>query len=100
VPPISTKEVEKIAQLANLRFSPEELERFISQFQDILDYIAQLEAISTEGVEPTYHALEQEELVTPMREDVPGSSLPVETTLENAPDSTEDHFRVPAVIEG
>ena len=96
---IATEQVEKIAKLANLRISPEELKRFVPQFQEILDYIAQLEEVSTEGVEPTYHVLEQKSQATPMREDRTAPSLPVETVLENAPDSAEDHFRVPVVIE-
>ena len=33
---IATEQVEKIAELANLRFSPEELKRFVPQFQEIL----------------------------------------------------------------
>jgi aspartyl-tRNA(Asn)/glutamyl-tRNA(Gln) amidotransferase subunit C len=96
---ITTEQVENIAKLANLRISSEELKQFVPQFQEILDYIAQLEEVSTEGVEPTYRVLEQKSQATPMREDRTEPSLPVETVLENAPDSTEDHFRVPVVIE-
>jgi aspartyl-tRNA(Asn)/glutamyl-tRNA(Gln) amidotransferase subunit C len=95
---ISTKEVEKIADLSHLRFAPEELERFVSQFQNILEYCAQLESLQTDEVEPTYHAL-VEELATPLREDQVQPSFPTKRALANAPDSTEEYFRVPAVIE-
>jgi aspartyl-tRNA(Asn)/glutamyl-tRNA(Gln) amidotransferase subunit C len=95
---ISTQEVEKIANLSHLRFTPEELQRFVDQFQKILDYCAQLEALSTENVPPTYHAL-AEELATPLREDQVKPSLSTEQALANAPDATEEYFRVPAVIE-
>ena len=97
--PISTGEVEKIADLAKLKFDPQELERFVDQFQEILEYIAKLEAVPTEGVEPTYQALEQEDLATPTREDEVKPCFPVGTALANAPDSSEDHFRVPPVID-
>ncbi len=97
--PISTGEVEKIADLAKLKFDPQELERFVDQFQEILEYIAKLEAVPTEEVEPTYQALEQEDLATPTREDEVKPCFPVGTALANAPDSSEDHFRVPPVIE-
>ena len=97
--PIGTREVEKIADLAHLKFDPQELERFVDQFQEILEYFAQLEEVPTEDVEPTYQALEQEDLATPTREDEVQSCFPVETALANAPDSSEDHFRVPPVIE-
>ena len=46
--PISTAEVEKIAELAKLKFDSQELERFVDQFQEILEYIAKLEAVPTE----------------------------------------------------
>ena len=97
--PISTREVEKIADLANLQFDPQELERFVDQFQQILESFAQLEAVPTEDVSSTYQALEQEKLVTPTREDEVKPCFPVGTALANAPDSCEDHFRVPSVIE-
>ncbi len=88
---ISTREVEKIAELAHLKFDPQELERFVGHFQQILEYFAQLEAVSTENVE--------EKLATPTREDEAKPSLPVATALENAPDPSGNHFRVPPVIE-
>jgi aspartyl-tRNA(Asn)/glutamyl-tRNA(Gln) amidotransferase subunit C len=95
---ISDQEVEKIADLSHLRFTPEELQHFVDQFQKILDYFAQLQKLSTENVPPTYHAL-PEELATPMREDKVKSSFSTEQALANAPDATEKYFRVPAVIE-
>lgn len=97
--PINTKEVEKIANLAHLIFTAEELKRFVPQFQEILDYFKQLEAIPTEDIEPAYHALERETLETPMRRDEVAASLPVEGAIGSAPDQSDEHFRVPAVIE-
>ena len=96
---VGTREVERIAELSNLRFSPEELERLVHQFQEILGYFAQLESVPTEEVGPTFHALEQGQLETPMREDVVENSLAPATALAHAPEAAEDHFRVPAVIE-
>lgn len=97
--PIDLEQVRKIAQLAKLEFSASELEEFTRHFQEILDYFTQLESVSTETVEPTYHALEEERLQTPMREDRVGESLAVEEALGNAPDAREGQFRVPRVIE-
>lgn len=97
--PIGAKEVEKIAELANLKFEAQELERFVERFQEILDYFAKLQEVSTEGVEPTYHALEATPLATPVRSDEIRTSLSVDTVLANAPDRSDNYFRVPAVIE-
>jgi aspartyl-tRNA(Asn)/glutamyl-tRNA(Gln) amidotransferase subunit C len=94
--PIGTREVEKIAELAHLKFDPQELERFVGHFQQILEYFTQLETVSTEAVS-TENAGEKR--ATPTREDETRPSLPVATALDNAPESSGNHFRVPPVIE-
>lgn len=96
---ITVKEVEKIAELSNLTFRPEELERFAHQFQQILEYVAQLESVDTENIPPAYHAVTEEFDQTPLREDEAGASLAEEEALSNAPDPAQAHFRVPRVIE-
>ncbi len=98
--PIGTREVEKIAELAHLKFDPQELERFVGHFQQILEYFTQLAtvstgAVATENVQHAHQAVEG----TPLREDEVRPSLPVATVLDNAPESSEDHFQVPPVIE-
>ncbi len=97
--PIGPREVEKIAELAHLKFDPQELDRFVGHFQQILEYFTQLETVSTENVESTQQAVEGKKLATPTREDEVRPSLPVATALGNAPESSEDHFQVPPVIE-
>ncbi len=97
--PVGTREVEKIAELAHLKFDSQELELFVGHFQQILEYFTQLETVSTENVESTQRAVEGEKLATPTREDEVRPSLPVATALDNAPESSADHFQVPPVIE-
>ena len=96
---ITSEEVKKIAHLAQLIFEPEEMAKFVPQFQEILEYFQQLEEVSTEGVDPTYHALGEEDSSTPLRQDEVSLLFPIEETLRNAPDVFEDHFRVPMVID-
>jgi aspartyl-tRNA(Asn)/glutamyl-tRNA(Gln) amidotransferase subunit C len=96
---ISRSEVLKIAELAKLHFSDEDLEEFTRQFQRILDYIEQLKQVNIEGIEPTSHvSLAQGFERFIFREDEVRSSLPVEESLSNAPDPGEGHFRVPKVL--
>ncbi|MDI9613728.1 MAG: Asp-tRNA(Asn)/Glu-tRNA(Gln) amidotransferase subunit GatC [Acidobacteriota bacterium] len=97
--PITRDEVLKIADLARLRFSEEELDGFTAQFQDILDYIERLRQVDVEGVEPTIHvSLPADGAPLMFREDEPRESLPVEEALGNAPDAAAGHFRVPKVL--
>ncbi len=97
--PIGTREVEKIADLAHLKFDSQELERFVGHFQQILEYFTQLETVSTKNVDAAHQGVEGEKLSTPTREDKAKPSLPVASALDNAPESSEDHFQVPPVIE-
>ncbi len=95
---ISRKEVEHVAALARLAFSPEEVELFTRQFNDILDYINKLNEIDLEDVEPTSHV---QPLHTVLREDeaVPGDSALLEAVLREAPETENGFFKVPPVID-
>ena len=89
----------KIADLARLHFSEEDLDAFTAQFQRILDYVEQLKKVDVTGVEPTSHvslASDFEKHI--FREDEVRPSLPVEESLANAPDPGSGHFRVPKVL--
>ena len=97
--PISRSEVLKIADLARLHFSENELESFIEQFQRILDYVEQLKQVDVDGVEPTSHvSLTADFAKHIFREDEVRPSLSVEESLANAPDPGAGHFRVPKVL--
>lgn len=97
--PIDASEVEKIATLAKLKIRGEDSGRFALQFQQILDYFTQLERVHTTDIAPTYHALEVENLETPLRRDQATESLPTEEVMANAPSAAENQFKVPKVIE-
>ncbi|RPJ61638.1 MAG: Asp-tRNA(Asn)/Glu-tRNA(Gln) amidotransferase subunit GatC [Acidobacteria bacterium] len=91
-------EVKRIADLSKLTYSPEELERFVHHFQEILDYFEHLSSAPTEGINPTYHALEAVS-GTPFRTDEKRPSLACTEAVSNAPQETDCQFRVPKVIE-
>ncbi len=92
---ITIKEVEHVAELARLRFDEQELEEFTNQLDAILKFVGKLESLDTEGVEPTYRAIE---IVNCFREDEVKPSLPVEEVSANAPESDEGAFVVPRII--
>ncbi len=95
---IPIDEVKKIADLSKLTYSPDELERFVHHFQEILDYFEHLNSVPTEGIAPTYHALEGFS-GTPFRADQTRSSLASADAVSNAPQEVDGQFRVPRVIE-
>lgn len=93
---LSTKEVAHVAQLARLHLSEAELELMRSQLSNILDYIAMLQEVDVEGVEPTAQV---SGLTTVMRPDVVTGALSREDVLANAPDQAAGMFRVRAVFD-
>jgi aspartyl-tRNA(Asn)/glutamyl-tRNA(Gln) amidotransferase subunit C len=89
-------DVEHIAHLARLRLTPEEKAKFGAQLNSILTYVEKLNELDTAGVEPTSHVLALSDV---MREDKVRISLSRDEALMNAPDRSDDFYRVPKIIE-
>ena len=92
---ITKEDVEKIAELAKLDVSEDEIEMYRSHLDQILDYVQKLNELDTENIEPTYYVQHSGDV---LREDKAKSSLPREKALENAPAQTKGFVRVPRVI--
>lgn len=88
--------IEHLARLARLDLNDAEKDRFASQLSGILAYVEQLRELDTARVEPTAHVISLENV---MRQDDVRPSLPREEALGNAPDRTEQFYRVPKIIE-
>lgn len=92
---VTIKEVEHIAKLARLEFSESEKEKFLHQFNDILKYMEQLNSVNTNNVEPLAQVIELQNVFRP---DELKTSTPTEEALKNAPDKSQEYFKVPKVI--
>jgi len=93
---LSRQDVQRIAELARLELTSEELDLFTRQLGDILSYVEQIRALDTTGVEPTSQVMNR-----PVdRDDVPGATLTRSELLGNAPDAAPEAglFKVPRVI--
>jgi aspartyl-tRNA(Asn)/glutamyl-tRNA(Gln) amidotransferase subunit C len=97
--PINESDIEKVAQLAHLEITPEELKIFAPQMAEIVTYVEQLNALATSDVEPALGGLTPEgESTDSSREDVVTPSLGQKAALSEAPDAASGHFRVPKVL--
>ena len=85
-----------MAELARLLLSEEESEQMTRDLGQILDYVAVLAAVETEGVEPTAHVLPLE---TPLSEDRAVLPMDPELAVSNAPERSGSAFVVPKVID-
>ena len=92
---VTKKDVEYIAELARLKFKEEELESFTHQLNEILSYVDKLNELNTENVEPLSHPVEN---INVFRNDELKPSITTEDALKNAPDKTDEFFKVPKVI--
>ena len=102
---ISREDVLRVAELAHLGLSPEEVESYRNQLDRILSYIDKLNELDIANVEPmaqvTYSAAapgvghDHPEL----REDVLLPCNVAEPILASAPDAAKPFFRVPKVID-
>lgn len=89
----------KVADLARLYLTDEEVTLYTTQMKTTLGYVDLLSKVDVGNVEPMYHPLEIE---TPMREDVVRPS-PVDENgkpkvLKHAPETLYDGFKVPPII--
>lgn len=92
---VDKREVRKIAGLARLALSPEEIDRIEVDLNNILDHIDQIQAAPTDGVS---EEIDPAAVGNVFRADEPGPSLDREEALKNAPDSDGAYFRVPPVL--
>lgn len=94
--PLSTEQVQRVASLARLKLTPDELQAMKTQIGRILEYVDVLSELDTENVAPMAHAVETSNV---FREDEIVASLPRAEALKNAPKSDGRFFLVPQVIE-
>lgn len=99
---ISQDELQKIAKLARLSFSDNEIEQYKSQIDNIMEMILEMESVDISGVEPLTSVCEP----TPnMRDDIVTETNQSEELFQNAPGSSAQFakdikcFIVPKVVE-
>ncbi len=92
---LTRDEVAKVALLARLRFSDEELDTLTTQLGQVVEYIRQLDELDTEAVEPMAHVADIHNVLV---DDVARPSLDREDALANAPKRDDECYRVPAVL--
>ena len=90
---IDREQVLHVARLARLRLSEEEVERMAGELSGILEHVDRIAELDLEGVEPTSHVVDLENVLRP---DEPRPSWPRERALEGAPDPADGAFRVPS----
>ncbi len=96
---ITEKEVRRVAELANLALSEEEIARMARDLSGILEHVDKLNELDTSNVEPMSQVLFDAEETATLREDRERPTLGNHDALANAPLAGSGYFKVPLVIE-
>ncbi len=92
---LSTADVARLAELARIELSPDDLERLAPQLEVILDAVASVSEVASADVPPTSHALP---LTNVFRADEVRPSLAADAALAGAPAVEDERFRVPRIL--
>jgi aspartyl-tRNA(Asn)/glutamyl-tRNA(Gln) amidotransferase subunit C len=101
---ISHADVLKVAELAHLELSPQEVEIYRGQLDEILTYIYKLRELDVENVEPMAQVIfapsaDSSNSHPELREDTPRPCQVADAVLAQSTDATKRFFRVPKVID-
>ncbi len=94
---LTSEAVAKVARLARLDLTPEQIERATVQLGDMLDHFADIDALDLSDIAPMNQPLP---LVNVLRDDVVVACLDRDEVLAAAPQAEHGRFRVPPVIGG
>ncbi|HEX3395786.1 MAG TPA: Asp-tRNA(Asn)/Glu-tRNA(Gln) amidotransferase subunit GatC [Steroidobacteraceae bacterium] len=94
---LTRQDVEKIAHLARLSITAQEMPVYVSSLSSIVDFVDELSRADTEGVVPMAHPLDGQH--QRLRADVVSESDTREKYQLNAPAVTAGLYVVPRVIE-
>lgn len=92
---LSAEEVRKVALLARLELSEDEISEQAKNLNNLLAQFEALQQLDVTGIEPTSHSIP---VFNVLREDSARPSLSREATLANAPEQRDGCFVVPRIL--
>lgn len=93
---VDNNTVDKIAELAKLKFDDVSKEEIKADLNKMLDFVDKLNELDTKNVEPLIYMLDEEQV---LRKDEVKGQVSQQEALKNAPDKDTDYFKVPKVIK-
>lgn len=92
---LTREEILHIAELARIELEVEEVEKFQKNLSTVLEYVAELQTVNTEGVEEVSQVTG---LINIQREDRPVEAENREAIFSQAPEIKDDYFKVKAIL--
>lgn len=93
---LTLADVKKVAHLARLALTEEELAQYRQQLSEVLAYVERLNELDLDDVPPTAHAVARQNI---LREDMAQPSLPLADVLYNASQVVDGQFLIQSVLD-
>ena len=95
MPRMKPEDLIRIASLAKIRLTEEEIAKYTKDLNDIVEYAEALKQVNIDNAVPMVSPLN---FNTPFRQDVAKDSLTQEQALHAASQVQDGHFRVPRTV--
>jgi aspartyl-tRNA(Asn)/glutamyl-tRNA(Gln) amidotransferase subunit C len=93
---LTRDDVKKVAGLARLRMTDDQMDELLPKMNNIVGFIEQLSEVNTDNIEPLSNVARS---TLPLRKDEITDGECRDKVLANAPESEEGFFGVPKVVE-
>ncbi len=90
-------DIRHIARLARIELNSEEILRYQTQIDQLIQYVEKLTELDLDDIHPTSHAVEIFDVMRP--DEARDGALSLEEVLMNSPSVTQEQFRLPKVVE-
>ncbi len=95
MPAMSSEEVARLASLARIELTDDEIARFAGEFDAILDAVASVSEVASDDVPATSHPIP---MTNVFRKDEVTETLTQEEALSGAPEAADGRFVVPQIL--
>tara|TARA_E500000178_G_C16977565_1_gene734120 strand:- start:202 stop:489 length:288 start_codon:yes stop_codon:yes gene_type:complete len=92
---LSKEDLDRVVKLAHITIRPEKEAMYLSQLQDILNQMDELEKLDLTDIEPSSYAIEQAQYLRP--DEV--KKFEDFKLAQNAPKWQDDSFNVPQILK-
>ena len=92
---IDRKLIEHVAEVARLKLTEEEIEKFLPQLKEALEFFSQLQEVNTNGVKPSFQPVE---IKNAMREDYEKQCLGQDDALSLTEHKKDGYFKGPRAV--
>jgi aspartyl-tRNA(Asn)/glutamyl-tRNA(Gln) amidotransferase subunit C len=92
---IDRKLIEKVAEVARLKLTEDEIKKFLPQLKDALNAFSEISSINTDNVKPSFHPLPLSNVV---RDDTPRECLSQEDALSLTMHKKDGYFKGPRAV--